>query len=225
MRTLPALSIAAPSPTRPAWPRPQRGRRPSTSGLLVLGLVLVGLFAASAALGQAAGANRPDAGSRSARPFGALAASSPTLVIIPALGVRAPVQTVGRTAAGSVEVPPAHRRAVGWLRRGPTPGQPGAAVLVGYANTRTGPATLVHLSRLRPGQRIDVVRRDRRIAVFRVSAIHRSRTIDPPGCRVSDVAARPTLCLVGHGGRWLGPGAGYGDYVIVHAVMTAGRRA
>src|SRR6185437_2996974 len=60
-----------------------------------------------------------------------LARSAPVKIRIPRIGVNAPVMKLGRDADGTVQVPPlaAHNLA-GWYRYGPSPGQPGPAVIL-----------------------------------------------------------------------------------------------
>src|SRR5262245_10467889 len=62
----------------------------------------------------------------------AMSRSRPVRVDIPRLGVHAEVVNVG-VRRGSLEAPPLDRAmSVGWYRLGPTPGEPGAAVVLGH---------------------------------------------------------------------------------------------
>jgi hypothetical protein len=200
------------------------------TGLLAATLLLVGLFAVAAGLGQAAGFSWPQLFRGADRPppraFPVLDPSRPLRLNIPAIGVEAPVLDVGLADDGSVDVPPlARHNEAGWFERGPTPGQFGPAVIVGHADTRTGPSVFHDLGRLKPGQRIEVVRRDRRVAVFEVNSVERFSKAKLPVERVYGDFSRPALRLLTCGGRWLGGESGYADNVVVFASLVATRRA
>ncbi len=209
---------------------PQRGRPRSAAGPMALGLVLVGLFAVAAGLGQATGFSWPSlfrgADKPPPREFPVLEPSRPLRLVIPAIGVKAPVLDVGLADDGSVDVPPlARHNEAGWFERGPTPGQFGPAVIVGHADTRTGPSVFHDLHKLKPGQRIEVHRRDRRVAVFEVNSVEHFGKSKLPVQRVYGDFRRPSLRLVTCGGQWLGGSTGYSDNVVVFASLVASRRA
>jgi hypothetical protein len=209
---------------------PQLGRRPSVTGMIALALVLVGLFAVAAGLGRSAGFGWPSLFRGPDRPppraFPVLEPSRPTRLVIPSIGVQARVQDVGLADDGSVDVPSLVRHnEAGWFDRGPTPGQFGPAVIVGHADTRTGPSVFYHLGKLKPGARIEVTRRDRRVAVFEVNSVEHFGKAKLPIDRVYGDYSRPALRLVTCGGRWLGGGTGYSDNVIVFASLVASRKA
>jgi hypothetical protein len=200
------------------------------TGLLAVALVLVGLFAVGAGLGQATGFDlrNPFRGTDKPPPraFPVLEPSRPLRLTIPSIKVEAPVHEVGLAGDGSVEVPPlARHNEAGWFDLGPTPGQFGPAVIVGHADTRTGPSVFHDLGKLRPGQRIEVARRDRRVAVFEVNSVERFAKSALPVQRVHGDFSRPSLRLVTCGGRWVGGSTGYSDNVIVFASLVSTRRS
>ncbi len=195
-----------------------------------MALVLVGLFAVAAGLGQATGfdLSNPFQGPDKPPPraFPVLDPSRPQRLVIPSLDVEAPVYGVGLADDGSVAVPPLERHnEAGWFERGPTPGQFGPAVIVGHADTRTGPSVFHDIDKLRPGARIEVVRRDRRVAVFEVNSVERYGKSKLPVDRVYADFRRPGLRLITCGGRWVGGGIGYTDNIVVFASLVASRRA
>lgn len=224
----PAGATAVPAPRLPV--RRERPRRPLPTGVLAVVLLLVGLFAVAAGLGQATGFRLPNpfraADKPPPRAFPVLEPSRPMRLEIPAIKVKAPVTDVGLAADGSVGVPPPGRHnEAGWFERGPTPGQFGPAVIVGHVDSRTGPSVFHDLGKLKPGQRIEVVRRDRRVAVFEVNSVEHFAKAKLPVDRVYGDFSRPSLRLVTCGGRWVGGGAGYSDNVIVFASLVSSRRA
>jgi hypothetical protein len=194
-------------------------------------LVLVGLFATGAGLGQAtgplswsgwfgAGDDPP------ARAFPVLEPSPPIRIRIPSIEVRAAVHRVGVAADGSIAVPPVQRHnEAGWYERGPSPGQFGPAIIVGHVDSRTGPSVFHDLGRLRKGATVEVTREDRRVAVFEVGSVERFGKGRLPADRVYGDYRRPGLRLITCGGRWLGSGNGYADNVIVFATLVDTRRA
>jgi len=81
---------------------------------------------------------------------------APAEVSIPALGIEAPVESVGLLANGAMAVPQFVSDA-GWLGSGPTPGSVGNAVIAGHLDGITGkPAAFWSLGRLRSGDAIIV---------------------------------------------------------------------
>lgn len=206
-------------------PRPIRGRRPIPIGLIAAALVFIGLFCVGMGLGNATGFpitgwfRGPD------KPppleFPVLDPSRPVRLTIPAIDVEAPILQVGLTGDGSVDVPPLKRHnEAGWFKDGPSPGQFGPALIVGHADTRTGPSVFHDLAELKPGQTIEVLREDDRVAVFEVNSIENYGKEKLPIERVYGDYSRPSLRLVTCGGTWLGEGRGYSDNIIVFAALT-----
>jgi hypothetical protein len=191
---------------------------------------LVGVFCTGMGLGQATGALRlPWAwASRDAAPpreFPVLEPSRPIRISIPSIGVRAPVHEVGLADDGSIAVPSVTKRnEAGWYRAGPTPGQFGPAVIVGHVDTRTGPAVFYDLTRLRPGDRIEVTRKDRRVAVFKVNSVETFSKAKLPADRVYGDFTRPGLRLITCGGEWAGGDVGYADNIVVFASLVGSHR-
>lgn len=82
-----------------------------------------------------------------------LARSRPLTLIIPAIGVKTAVGTLGLQPNHEVMVP-TNTHTVGWYRDGPTPGQMGSAVILGHVDSYLGPGTFFHLKQLRTGDPI-----------------------------------------------------------------------
>lgn len=204
--------------------------RAAWSGPLAVVLVLVGVFATGAGLGRSAGPSWLDrldwlGGNREPpREFPVLAPSRPVRISIPSIKVEAPVHRVGLAKDGSIAVPPLERHnETGWYDEGPTPGQFGPAIIVGHADTRTGPSVFHDLRKLRSGARIEVTRQDRSVAVFAVTSVEYFDKSRLPAERVYGDYSRPGLRLVTCGGRWLGGSIGYSDNVIAFASLVDAR--
>jgi sortase (surface protein transpeptidase) len=82
---------------------------------------------------------------------------APAQIRIPALGIEAPVESVGLLANGAMALPQFPSDA-GWLGSGPAPGSIGNAVIAGHLDgTRGQPAAFWALGRLRSGDAITVI--------------------------------------------------------------------
>src|SRR4029450_3418988 len=103
---------------------------------------------------------------RSVRTYPAVA--EPVRLRIPAIGVSTGLQHLGLAADGTIAAPTEWQTA-GWYDKGPRPGQPGPAVIVGHVDSRSGPAGFYRLPELRPGARVLVDLADGTTASFTVT--------------------------------------------------------
>jgi hypothetical protein len=226
--------LPAPHPVRPqrvrSRPRALAPRRPLPLGLVAAILVFVGLFTVGAGLGAATGFDLGDLFKGPDKPppraFPVLEPSPPRRLTIPAIKVEAPILRVGLAKDNSVAVPPVNRHnEAGWFEQGPTPGQFGPALIVGHADTRTGPSIFHNLGKLKPGQKIEVLREDHEVAVFEINSVEHFGKEKLPIKRVYADYSRPSLRLVTCGGTWLGGDRGYSDNVVVFAALIGTKEA
>jgi hypothetical protein len=202
-----------------------RGRRTVPIAVIAAVLVFAGLFAVAAGLGAATNLDLGDLFRGPDKPppraFPVLDPSPPIRLTIKSIKVEAPILDVGLADDGSVGVPPLNRHnAAGWFDQGPTPGQFGPALIVGHADTRTGPSIFRELGRMEAGDKIEVLRKDHTVAVFEVNSVEHYGKTKLPIQRVYGDYSRPLLRLVTCGGNWLGGGLGYSDNVIVFASLV-----
>ncbi|MBM0259995.1 class F sortase, partial [Micromonospora sp. 4G55] len=156
---------------------------------------------------------------------GGLPASRPVSLAVPAIRVTAPVAPVGQAKDGSIDVPPLNRHhQTGWYDRGPTPGEPGRAIIVGHVDSKSGPAVFYDLRKLKPGDRIEVTREDRKVAVFTVDSVEYFDKSHLPADRVYGDDGPPALRLITCGGAWVGGRTGYEDNVIAFASLAETRQ-
>ena len=208
----------------PAWapdaiPRQASSAPRSRAPLCVL-LVLLGLFAAGIGIGQAAHLRLPDF--TALLPGSGISSSAaPTRLTIPAVDMRAKVVGVGQAPDGSIDVPQQDPvGTAGWYKLGVGPGDPGTAVIVGHVDTKSRSAVFARLPELKPGDRIEVTRRNGRVVDFAVDTLERTPKTAFPAGTIFATAAKPRLALVTCGGAWVGGPVGYSDNVIVYATAT-----
>lgn len=153
----------------------------------------------------------------------ALRFSRPERVRIPEIQVDAPVRPVGLDAEGWVDAPPPRDpNLAGWFTGAVTPGERGAAVVVGHVDNERGPAVFYGLGALRPGKHIEVDRADGRTVVFEVYDIQVFAKDHFPGARVYGPTDGPELRVITCGGAFH-QGSGYDGNVVVFARGTAVR--
>ncbi|TDD27463.1 class F sortase [Actinomadura sp. KC06] len=198
-----------------------RGLWTLAAALLAAGLAFVGL-----GLRGADGPPQPPAWAavpRAAEHHGpVLDRSVPVQVAVPSIGVQAPLARLGLADDGSVQVPPTDRPdEAGWYDHGPTPGERGAAVILGHVDSAKGAAVFYELGRLRPGHRIEVTREDGKTAVFTVESVERVSKERFPTDRVYGPLDHAGLRLVTCGGAFDQNKRSYRDNIIVYAAQTA----
>lgn len=161
------------------------------------------------------------AGRSLARPA-SLPASTPTSVVVPAIGISSPISQLGLKADGTIEVPPLTRHSpVGWYRLSPTPGEIGTSVMLGHVDSAAyGRAVFFRLGALRPGEEIDVHRADGVTAVFRVDRVAEYPKTGFPSRLVYGTTSYASLRLITCGGSFDRSARSYRDNVVVFATLS-----
>jgi Sortase domain len=158
------------------------------------------------------------------RDFPVLNRSVPVSIRARSVRIDAGVHRVGNAPGGAVAVPTGDRvDEAGWYDKGPTPGEYGPAVIVGHVDSGTGPSVFHKLSRLRPGNRVEITRADGTVAVFEVNTVKRFDRDNLPAGEVFGDFSRPSLRLITCGGRWVGGTTGYADNIVVFASLVKAR--
>jgi len=140
----------------------------------------------------------------------------PVRVIIPAIGVSAPVIPLGLNADGTMQVPHSFS-ATGWFQPGPEPGEPGPAIVVGHVDSRSGPGVFYRLRALGRGDRVKIVLANRRALQFVVTGSREASKRNFPTKLVYRRTSGPTLRLITCGGRF---DSSTGHYVDNHIVFA-----
>jgi sortase (surface protein transpeptidase) len=144
----------------------------------------------------------------------------PVALVIPAIGVRAAVNSVGTSRTGDLEIPTDVRMA-GWFEFGPSPGEPGSAVIVGHVDSAAqGRGVFFRLRELGPGSTVTIRFDDGTQLSFRVVG-RRSypKTSLPPS--VFARSGTPVLTLITCGGAFDWATHHYKDNVVVYAVPVS----
>jgi hypothetical protein len=209
--TVTVLVVVGGSPSRP--PAPSGGSFPATGGPPP---------GRRAATGTGAGAG----------PGVSVIAASGSFLIIPSLGVRAPLVRTGATGApqtASLTVPDDVHTVAWWdgtVRDGartieedaPEPGQPGVALIAGHIDSATaGPGALYDLRDITVGATVEIVDSHGHVSFWAVTAPPETKlkTELPPALWVT--TGPPTLALVTCGGPFDAATGHYLDNVIVWA--------
>jgi len=152
------------------------------------------------------------------KPDLAPAVPDPERVSIPALGVRRDLIELA-VVGTSLQVPQDYSD-VGWWSGGPSPGEQGAAVMVGHVDSLTGPAVFYGLSSLERGDRIEVRREDGSRRVFAVRTTRVYDRDEVPSQQVYRTHGRPSLHLLTCGGAFDQDAGRYTDNVVVYAELV-----
>jgi LPXTG-site transpeptidase (sortase) family protein len=125
---------------------------------------------------------------------------TPVRLVIASIGVDARIESRGLDTSRNL-ASPTDIRDVAWYNLGPRPGEHGNALLNGHVNWWTGDAVFTHLSRIKVGDQVRVVRADGVTVVFKVTA---RRTVDAHARIASlfEAGTTSTLTLITCSGVW-----------------------
>jgi hypothetical protein len=200
---------------------PARVRGVPVVAVAVLAAALAGCGGSPAAGSPAPPASAPTPvrapaadGFTSVRTYPAVAL--PVRLRIPAAGVDTRLEKLGRAADRSIALP-SRPELAGWFARGPRPGQPGPAVIIGHVDWEAGPAVFSRVSRLAPGDEVFVDRADGSTARFRVGRLKQVAKAEFPTDEVYAPDLAPALRLITCGGAFDRRTGSYLDNVIVFA--------
>ncbi|MEV6956242.1 class F sortase [Streptomyces sp. NPDC051183] len=200
---------------------PRRGGRARRAAALAGASALAVALATGCSAGGAEDTGADTAANASAA--SSLTPSVPDRVEIPDIKVDAPLDTVGLDAKGEMQEPDfAKPKDAAWYKDGPTPGEPGAAAIVGHMDTPQAPqAVFYNLKKLKKDQKIEVHRADGSTAVFTVDDVQTFKKDAFPTDKVyGDTHGKAELRLITCGGN-LTPDRHWDANVVVFAHLTA----
>jgi hypothetical protein len=165
------------------------------------------------------GPDQPDEGPPGPAAASAAGAPQPTRVRIPRIGVDSGLATLGLNGDGTIQAPSDPNQA-GWYARGPAPGDPGPAVILGHLDSTTGPAVFARLASLRAGDQVLVARADGSMATFTVQRLATVPVDAFPTQDVYGVTPEPALRLITCGGTFSLAEHRYQSNVVVFAGLS-----
>jgi LPXTG-site transpeptidase (sortase) family protein len=126
-------------------------------------------------------------------------------LIIPAIGVNAPVESVGVVTGGYLGVPTQNQwDGVGWYQAGPYPGDRGSAVMDGHLDRPGGlPAVFWNLRNLRTGDMVMVVDSTGKTLRFRVTDMENYSPQNAPTSKIFEDTSGSYLNLITCAGEWI----------------------
>ena len=191
---------AAPTPAAPSTPTPGAGKAtPTPRGLDAL---------------RPADPTQPKIG-----PF--LAASKPTVLDIPSIGVHATDFVDLRVASdGSLEVP-GSKDEVGFYRDGPSPGQLGTAILGAHVDSKSGPGIFYRLGAVKAGAKVQITRADKSVTTFVVDKVQSFPKDRFPDEVYTGDFRRAEIRLITCGGIFDRDTRHYRDNIVVFGHLTA----
>lgn len=155
-----------------------------------------------------------------------LAKSTPTRVVVPAIGVDSDLMSLGLNSDKTVEVPPlSDPMQAGWYRYAPTPGAIGPAVILGHIDGGGQRGVFYRLQDMKPGMQIQVTRDDKQVATFTVTEARRYPKTAFPTQRVYGETPDAELRLISCGGALDKVARSYVDNIIVFATLTGTSKA
>ncbi|MET7617718.1 class F sortase [Streptomyces sp. NPDC005408] len=156
----------------------------------------------------------------------AMPRSAPKRLSILEIAVDAPFTTLSIGKSGQLDAPPPDdNNLVGWFKGGPSPGEPGAAIVAGHVDTKTGPAVFLQLDALKPGSKVDITRDDGTVATFKVDSVESFSKARFPDERVYSDTPDPQLRLITCGGSYDREAKDYTENVVVFAHLDSAKRA
>ena len=143
---------------------------------------------------------------------------APVSLTIPAIGVHARLIRLKLTRSGALQAPRSTTVA-GWYTGSPPPGATGSSVIGGHVDSHTGPGIFFRLHLLHQGDRIYVRQADGRLAVFRVTSVHRYPKAHFPTSQVYGPVPTPQLRLITCGGIFDPARGSYLSNIVVYATL------
>lgn len=148
-----------------------------------------------------------------------VAQAHPVFIGITSIGVWAGLVDLGLNADRTLQTPTDFGTA-GWFTGGPIPGAPGPAVIAGHVDSTAGPAVFYRLAELRPGDSVEIRRRDGSTVAFTVTTVQQFAKDTFPAADVYRWVDQPALRLITCGGDFDSDSGHYRDDIVVFAELA-----
>jgi sortase (surface protein transpeptidase) len=143
-------------------------------------------------------------------------------LLVPSLHIDAPIEAVGVTPDGSMEVPANQQwDGVGWYKYGPVPGEKGSAVIDGHLDRPGGaPAVFWRLHELHAGEPITVVTHEGKKLQFRVTMLQKYEPQQAPLANIFGDKSGSHLNLITCAGQWIASEHQTTQRLVVYATLV-----
>ncbi|MGV2620457.1 UNVERIFIED_CONTAM: class F sortase [Halobacillus marinus] len=141
----------------------------------------------------------------------------PSRLVIPSLGVDAPVRALGYTEEGGMAVPD-NITDVGWFEPGTKPGNQGNAVIAGHVDGKSGPGVFYDLKDLSSGEVIEVYDRTGQKKTFIVSQVAAYPYEDAPIRDLFGPSNQASLNLITCTGPYDADASTYSKRLVIYSV-------
>lgn len=147
------------------------------------------------------------------------AMGSPKRLAIAHLGVDAPVEPVGITDVGAMDIPDSLTTA-GWYQHGAAPGNPGKAVLAAHTGYPKSPTIFRSLEHATVGLRIRITDQHNTVAAFEVIDVQRYSASSAPRDLIFGESPTARLAIITCTGTWDAAQNSYTDRLVLYAART-----
>jgi hypothetical protein len=144
--------------------------------------------------------------------------AKPFWLLIPAIGVSTDLVRLGLTAQDTLQVPPTAAVA-GWYTGSPRPGAVGSSIIAGHIDSKLGPGIFYHLSQLRRGEYVYIIRENHTVAVFEVTSLRTYAKSRFPAKIVYGPVPDAELRLITCGGTFDFTTGSYLSNVVAYATL------
>ncbi len=144
----------------------------------------------------------------------------PARLVIPALGIDAAVELVGKKADGTMATPTTFG-GVAWYSPGSRPGAPGNAVIAGHVNNAlTKSGVFEHLSELGVGEAVVVSDASGKSLTYFITKIEQYPVDEAPVASIFTTSGPSQLVLITCDGEWVASEHSFNKRFVVYARLS-----
>lgn len=146
--------------------------------------------------------------------------AKPYSFTVPSLNLTVPVETVGLTSNGDMDVP-ASETSLGWYENGAFPGNAGPAVLAGHTGLPEKPSPFRKLESLKKGDTIKVKDVAGTTASFQIIETATYTPESAPRERIFGATTTARLAIITCSGEWIPKQKTYSHRLVLYSVRTS----